>query len=158
MGQIKSYYFYKNQDKVIGLIQDLDQENFKPKNHKEISIIKDVFKSFSKTRVALVLLSVLSTFSSISVPLFYPTPQGLPVQSWYPFDISSSPLHQIVYIHQSLAIITISGLNIFTDTLVAGICTFVGLQCDLLCERLRNLEGDQEQLVQCVKYHYDILR
>ncbi|XP_030763857.1 odorant receptor 46a-like [Sitophilus oryzae] len=136
---------------------EFDHEYFKPQNDEEKLIVKKVFESFGKFKTALVILSGISSFCSITVPLFYKTNQGLPVQSWYPFNIEVSPQYELAYVHQGLAMFFISGLNIFTDTLVAGVCTFVGLQCDLLCQRARNLAGDELKFVECVKHHYTIL-
>ncbi|XP_030750153.1 uncharacterized protein LOC115877943 [Sitophilus oryzae] len=163
MAQLKSYYLFKNRKAFRKLVLDLDQATFKEKNNAEKVIINNVLGLFWNIKTALIVVSFVAVLSSVSVPLFYPKETGMPIQAWYPFDVSEGTSYVLAYLHQAVSIIYISGVNIYVDVIVAGFCTIIGLQCDLLCERILMLgenEDDRrnkDNFVNCIQHHFTIL-
>ncbi|KAF7274415.1 hypothetical protein GWI33_012923 [Rhynchophorus ferrugineus] len=163
MGQLKSVLLFKNRAEFKKLILDLDQKLFRPIKLIEEQLVNNTFAFFWKIKTALIVVSYISVTSLLLIPLFYEREQGLPIQAWYPFNESLTPNYQIVYVHQAIAIYYISSINIYVDVIVAGLCTFIGLQCDLLCQRLENVGeyGTEKEIkkdfVDCINHHYTII-
>lgn len=82
----------------------------------------------------------------------------LAVAAWYPFDFSKSPMHQMVQIHQFLAMAHLGLLFLLTILLMFGFFCFIGLQCDLLSYNLENFTIDISSLKEIVKRHNLLLR
>ncbi|XP_060520305.1 odorant receptor 2a-like isoform X4 [Cylas formicarius] len=120
MGQTKMLVIFRNSSYFDQLIAACDDNIFQPRNIKELAIIRKVLRNFAKTR------RVLKT-----------RPYMLPVPAWYPTDCLKSPAFEIAYLHQGISIMYLACSNLYVDVLMAGFATFIGLQCDLLCARLK---------------------
>ncbi|RZC42780.1 7tm 6 domain containing protein, partial [Asbolus verrucosus] len=86
----------------------------------------------------------------------------LPLPFWYPYDKKASPFYEITYVHQIISFFytVIAVYNI--DMLTSALMVFIGAQCDILCDDLRNLHGNRsnifsENLKKSIKHHQEIL-
>nr|WJJ63305.1 odorant receptor 5 [Pachyrhinus yasumatsui] len=158
---VKSYYLFKNRRIFNKLITDLDQDIFKPQNSEELRIVNKSLYKWWKVKTTLILLTLLSPITLILAPFFYPENGNLPFQPWIPFHIL--PKYEIVYIYQSIFGMLNSGISIFTDISVSGLCLFISLLCDLLCTRLERigtvsgLTETNKHFISCVYLHTCIL-
>ncbi|RZB38890.1 7tm 6 domain containing protein, partial [Asbolus verrucosus] len=85
----------------------------------------------------------------------------LPFPCWYPFNVKKSPLYQIVYAHQMASFILIA--TSVVNLLISALMMYVGIQCDILCDNLRNFgyeNGDEidfeKFLIVNIKHHQKV--
>lgn len=86
---------------------------------------------------------------------------GLPLAAWYPFETSKSPYYEMVYVHQTISLILNATLTVFTDFVMAGLTTFVGVQCDFICNELMEMDQDSSKygsINDIVNHHRNILK
>ncbi|RZC14235.1 7tm 6 domain containing protein, partial [Asbolus verrucosus] len=83
----------------------------------------------------------------------------LPFPAWYPYNTASTPLYEITYFHQVFGVFIIATTDANMDTLCSALMMFVGAQCDILCDDLRNLQGEKfdDKLLVCIRHHKLIL-
>ena len=85
-------------------------------------------------------------------------------RSWFPYDVEVSPFYEISYSYQFVHLWFGAFVTHNIDTLVTALMTYIGLQCDLLCDNLRNLGYTQNESILntefavCVKQHKKFLR
>ena len=85
----------------------------------------------------------------------------LPFIAWYPYDYKKWPYYELTYVHQMISIVLIANLNMGIDSLSGALLTFVAAQCDILCDKLRNLHlksDAREAFIGCVNHHLRIMR
>ncbi|KAJ3663412.1 hypothetical protein Zmor_007678 [Zophobas morio] len=80
----------------------------------------------------------------------------LPIFSWYPFDVKSTPWYQFAYIYQIISIIFMAIANLNLDSLSLSLMVYIGTQCDILCDNLKAIRNLSD-LVRCIKYHKAVL-
>ncbi|KAJ3663374.1 hypothetical protein Zmor_007651 [Zophobas morio] len=161
MALVKVYYFVRNMKQLKNLMVTLDEKLFQPKYFNQ----KLVFISglnFWKFTYVLYHIPVVPTLSAWIV---YPVLDGsakdyrLPFSAWYPYNTKISPFYQITYIYQIVSIwfMAFSALNM--DALMAALMMFVGAQCDILADNVKNLGHTDynTHLLECVKHHKKIL-
>ncbi|XP_060520303.1 odorant receptor 4-like isoform X2 [Cylas formicarius] len=161
MGQVKSTFVFIHRSDFRNLVELFNEDLFQPRNEAELTTLNHVLSVFSRFKRILISLTCVSFTSSILTPLFYSKGDGLPLEAWYPFDLSVKMNFKLAYVHQGFCITYISFINMYSDVLVSGFAHFVGLQCDLLCLRLEAIRiGDyqeqKEKLVNCV-HHYRLI-
>lgn len=157
MSNIKSFYIFRNRLHFEEIITALKDDGFQPKNSVQLQLIEKALNSYSRVKKFLLITSSISVFSALTTPLFYKkNSQDLPMSAWYPFDISTTFIHTIVYIHQCLSVFYVSYTNIYVDIIFAGLATFITVQCDLLCDNLKNIPKENT-LFQCILHHWKIL-
>ncbi|XP_064212327.1 odorant receptor 4-like [Tribolium castaneum] len=85
----------------------------------------------------------------------------LPFWAWYPYNIREAPLFQIVYMYQFFCVWCIAFLSMNIDMSNTSLMMFVKVQCQLLCNNLRNLKNYDNcfnaKLIECIKHHQQIL-
>lgn len=160
MASIKAYYVFMNRKDFLLLIEDMKKNTFLPRNKYQATIAMKAMHSHRNTKYIIALLCTLSVIASIITPIFSYRERRLIFPAWYPFDLSSFPLYVFVYVHQVIADLYISYMNIYVELLIAGFTTFVGIQCDFLCYNLVNLTEDELEigLRECIYHHKLILR
>ncbi|RZC39102.1 7tm 6 domain containing protein, partial [Asbolus verrucosus] len=115
---------------------------------------KIIYNTFTAAGGPVIILWVL-------LPLMNKSKQ-LPLSFWYPYDTKNSPLFEITCLHQIMSFF-FSVIAIFNiDMLVAALMVFIGTQCDILCDDLRNLHDNitasfSENLIKSIKHHQEIL-
>lgn len=160
MGSIKTFYIFKNSKDFLLLIDYLQAEEFLPKNQKEKSLAKESLRFHRTVKNVLLLICTAAIAASMATPIFSYRERKLLFSAWYPFDLAPLPAYILVYLHQTIADFYISYMNVYLDIVVAGFTTFVGIQCDLLCDNLKNMEEDKVdvELKKCIHRHKLILR
>ncbi|XP_050497835.1 odorant receptor 43a-like [Diabrotica virgifera virgifera] len=156
MANVKAYYIFIQRKQVMQIFDDLNCQRFQPTTEKAKKIAQKGLDFYYKANVFLTAISVVACTFSVTTPIFYPKNGGLPFATWYPFNVSSTPIHQIVYLHQTIAVYYNTLINVSGDLLVAGLSTFIGVQCDLLCYEL--VEGRSDSLVDYITYHQEIVK
>ncbi|RZB41629.1 7tm 6 domain containing protein, partial [Asbolus verrucosus] len=83
----------------------------------------------------------------------------LPFLALYSYNIKKSPLYEISYVHQVIGLFITATTDTNLDSLIAALMMFIGAQCDILCDNLRNVDYKRfkEQLKVCMKHHKEIL-
>nr|WJJ63336.1 odorant receptor 36 [Pachyrhinus yasumatsui] len=162
MGQVKSIFFYFNRDALGTLITDLNKQQFQPNEGDEMLIVKNTYEFYGKFRKMLIIVTWLAVVPVLIKPLFSKSKYMLPCPAIYPINIYYSPVFEIIYGHQVIALIYFSLNNLYTNVTFIGLLTFIGIQCDLLCHRLKKLsckkEAIQKDWIQNIRHYKSILR
>lgn len=116
------------------------------------------------------------TFSCISFVLLYLiTPiynsykqntRILPLVDCYPFNIFVTPVYHFMYAYQCGVVTALVMHGVHWDQFLIGLLFFASGECDILCDKLRNLklgetvelEEHSEKLIECIKHHKKIRR
>jgi hypothetical protein len=162
---IKPYSLIKNMKTLNHLVALLSKTLFNPENIRQQILIQS---SMNTWNVVYLLFSVCAFFVVLAFSVL-PFWDGsfregrLPFSAWYPYDTQQSPIYQIMYVYQVLGMGYLVGFLLNTDVLIALLNTFVGVQCDILCDKLRNLQDTgssaaRKELIGCIQLHKKILR
>ncbi|XP_064215780.1 LOW QUALITY PROTEIN: odorant receptor 46a-like [Tribolium castaneum] len=160
----KALNFALNRKKFMQLLDAIDKTTFQPRNGKQVTLVlrnidgwKVMFKMFG------ISLGLSFIFTGL-LPIFSKTykDRKLPMEAWYPFDSTKSPFYQLCYVYQMAAVAVAVMVILNVDTLVAAMNICIGLQCDLLCDNLRNLHTNtsksmNQKLIECIKHHQNII-
>lgn len=160
MGSIKTYYIFKNKKDFLLLIDYMQEKEFLPKNPKEQALAMESLSFHRKVKYVLLIICTAAIAASMATPIFSYRERKLLFSAWYPFDLAPLPVYILVYVHQTIADFYISYMNVYLDIVVAGFTTFIGIQCDLLCYNLTNMQEDTMEvgLKECIRHHELILR
>ena len=162
---VKMCFFIHNIKIVKKVIFSLNDDAFQPKGTRQVEMLRSSLK-FRKF-VNVWYFAMLSTTSTIwlILPILTGSVQSkqLPLEAWYFYDTSTSPLYEITYIYQcvSIAFLVVSTINI--DLLVLALMVYIIGQCDNLCDSMKNLETNEKRnvdkrIIRCIKHHKKILR
>lgn len=160
MGSIKAYYIFGNRKEFRFLIDFVQETEFVPKNQKEKDLAEGSLNFHRTVKYVLLIICTAAIFASMAIPIFSNQERKLLFSAWYPFDLAPLPVYILVYLHQIIADFYISYMNVYIDIIVAGFTTFVGIQCDLLCNNLTNMDENrlEVELKKCIHHHKLILR
>jgi hypothetical protein len=161
---IKSYSLVKNMTTLKQLIALLFKTLFNPENITQRILIES---SMNVWKVVYIVFS-FCTCSTTLVLSVHPILDGsfrqgrLPFSAWYPYDTQQSPIYEIVYLYQVLSMGYLAVIIYNIDTFIALLNAFVGVQCDILCDKLRNLQDTEssaarKELIGCIELHKEIL-
>nr|XP_015838114.1 PREDICTED: odorant receptor Or1-like [Tribolium castaneum] len=142
----KALNFALNRKKFMQLLDAIDKTTFQPRNGKQVTL---VLRNIDGWKV----MFKIKTYKD----------RKLPMEAWYPFDSTKSPFYQLCYVYQMAAVAVAVMVILNVDTLVAAMNICIGLQCDLLCDNLRNLHTNtsksmNQKLIECIKHHQNIIR
>ncbi|RZC35217.1 7tm 6 domain containing protein [Asbolus verrucosus] len=166
LGLIKMYVFMRNIKTLKQLLKNLNGDVFQPKNMEQRLLVKPtlrgwklVFNVFFYPTMTTVLLCGLIPILNGSYKNY-----RLPFLAWYPFNTKRSPMYQIVFAHQMISFTFLAITVVSIDMLTAALLMYVGIQCDILCNNLRNLGYDnrdgidfEKSLIACIEHHQNIL-
>lgn len=160
MSSIKAYYLFRNRKHFLELISFLKVEKFFPRNEEQELMARGALRIYQRMKYSLLFVCTLSATGAMTTPMFNMQEGRLPFAAWYPFDTTPVPVFVLVYIHQCIAVVYISFINVYTDIIVSGFTTYAGIQCDFLCYNLSNLDEEELEtgLRECVEYHRSIVR
>ncbi|RZC41460.1 7tm 6 domain containing protein [Asbolus verrucosus] len=166
---IKYYYFDKNLEIFKQIETFLNEElMFQPKTPQQRIMSENGLKLWRKLYILFWILVVFTVFFWTSFPIIdsHEGERRLLFWSWYPYDVGISPFYEITYLFQTACIWFMALVSVSCDTTTTALMTYIGLQCDLLCDNLRNLGYSVEdnlnndidrQFTMCIKHHKKIL-
>lgn len=90
----------------------------------------------------------------------------LPLVDCYPFNIYVTPVYHFMYLYQCCILMALIMQHVNWDQFLIGLFFFASSECDVLCDRLRNLkitDGEDmkdydAKLIGCIKHHRKIRR
>lgn len=143
IGQLgKLYCLLKENKRIKSMLKHTNADVFQVRNeHQGIIIIKsmnrarliiNVYLSFGITTSILWDLSPIADRSDNST---------LPLTLWFPFDTSRSPIYELSYTYESVALILHSVTNICKDSIPVLLMAFISGQLDALQDILHNLKN-----------------
>jgi hypothetical protein len=163
-GVAKTWQLIRNMPTLKQLFVSITDDIFQPRNDRQIALITPSILFWQRFYLVFRVLGYNTLFFWAAYPIFDKKTKEhqLPFVAWYPYDSKISPLYEITYVHQIVAMgyAVLSGVNV--DMLIAALNMFIGAQCDILCDDLKHLGGDEKEmgsrLVNCVKHHRAILK
>ncbi|XP_015184251.1 PREDICTED: uncharacterized protein LOC107070501 [Polistes dominula] len=69
----------------------------------------------------------------------------LPMEGWYPYNVTVTPAFEITSLHQAVAIFVACFHNVAMDTLVTGLITVACCQLSILCQTIASIKNYQEE-------------
>ncbi|XP_060520304.1 odorant receptor 49b-like isoform X3 [Cylas formicarius] len=159
MAQVKLLVIFYYRDDFGELVRQLDDDSFQPKTIAETNVVTHTLDHFAGIRKFLVRWCLASTIQTIFSPLFTKKNEGLPVPAYYPISIAQLDTYVPVYMHQAISVSYFALLSVYVDLMVAGYVTFIGIQCDVLCHRLKGIrKNNQRELRYCIRHHMKIFK
>ncbi|RZC34294.1 7tm 6 domain containing protein, partial [Asbolus verrucosus] len=161
---IKVCIFIKNMGLLKSLMATLDSDMFQPKNIDQILMVAPALNLWKTIYNVFFAAGGIATSLLVILPLLDGSKNfQLPLTIWYPHDINSSPLYEIMYFHQVISLFFILTAIYNIDMLISALMMYIGAQCDILCNNLRNFSTDGGEdfnkiLIHLIKHHRSILR
>lgn len=177
MELVKLFFMVKNRDKIIDLMEYLNDDIFKPKNDDEHKILKDSMgRSLYFAKMYIVNAAV-----AVSGWVFGAIIQGkynLPADVWFPYDTGVPIVYELTFIYETFVLYVSGTLYAVTDCVIAGILAHVSTQFVILNDKAskiyentmtlaENSKGDDnfnfdvaiyENLKSCVFHHQAITK
>jgi hypothetical protein len=165
LASFKVYCFIQNIAILKRLLAKLDKQIFQPRNEQQRDLVQPSLNSWKYTYTAF----CIPVFTTLVLWAIFPIMDGtvkdrrLPFSAWYPYNTKISPLYEITYLYQVISVWCLAIANLNMDTLIAALMMYIGCQCDILCDDMKNLRnsvGDDfnRKLLDCIEHHKTILR
>ncbi|RZC38603.1 7tm 6 domain containing protein, partial [Asbolus verrucosus] len=165
LASVKAFYFTQNMKILKKLMINLNSEIFQPKSDRQLILITPGLNSWKAIYAAFWAPVATTLFLWAIFPILDGSvkQQRLPFSAWYPYNSKISPLYEITYMYQVISIWFLATANLNMDTLIAALMMYIGTQCDILCDDLRNLRdciGSEfnRKLVQCIQHYKTIVK
>jgi hypothetical protein len=162
LASVKMYFFVQNIGLLKELMMTLNCEIFQPKTRQQIDLVRPGLTIWKMTYVTFWVMVGATTTLMLVFPFFNNSLQQkqLPFAAWYPFSTKKSPFYEVAYLYQAVGMWYLTVANVNMDTLIAALMMYVGTQCDILCDDLKNLQdlSDTKNIVKCVNHHREIVR
>lgn len=141
---IKMLVLYRNMDRIQLIITNLQRPLFQIKSQKQCYIVERAQKlALHYFYLCLFFGSATDVFWSLAP--FLGDQRTTYEKGWYPFDWRVSPHYEIFYAFQGFTCIMNTFLCLNQDSFYATLTTQVCLQCELLCDTLKNLDSYQAE-------------
>ena len=163
---LKTYYVIQDMQLLKQLMVDINEEHFQPRNLSQIEMVEPSLNFWKKTSTVLWSMSTGAVFFWATYPILDGSVQEnrLPFLAWYPYDTTVSPFYEITYVYQIMSVAFIASTALTVDTLIAALSVFIGAQCDILCDNLKqifmedNFNYCEREVLSCIKHHKEILK
>ena len=161
---VKIHFFQRNMNIINNLILSLNCDIFQPKTEKQRRAAGLVLYFFKFVYLSFFSMAGVASSAWLLIPVLSNKTQDkqLPFSAWYPYDSTTSPLYEFTYIYQCIAIFYLVTTVVHIDTLILFLMMYITIQCDDLCDDLKNLRHDlyniNERVIACVQHHQAILR
>ncbi|RZC35812.1 7tm 6 domain containing protein, partial [Asbolus verrucosus] len=163
---IKTYCIIRNMPTLKKLMIILNSGIFQPKSIHQKNLVKSNLKEWKMFYMVFLIITWNTVLFYITFPIFDKSIKEyrLPLMAWYPYDTKISPSYEITYIYQIMGTFFVAMSNINIDTLIAALNMYVGAQCDILCDNLRNLRNEpfpddiDEEFMNCINHHKKIVK
>ena len=87
------------------------------------------------------------------------------IEEWYPYNVKILIFNELTYLYQCVASCYFCTGIVNIDLLIAALMTHFGIQCDMLCDNLKELQSTSKtqhnfskKFVSCVEHRRQILR
>ncbi|RZC33727.1 7tm 6 domain containing protein [Asbolus verrucosus] len=162
---IKTYCIIGNMKILKRLMVNINSDIFQPKSEKQRKLTKSNLSKWKRFYVVFTVNSSCAVFFLCTFPILDKSVKEyrLPLMAWYPYNTKVSPFYEITYVYQCVSLLFIAITNVSTDTLIAALNMYIGAQCDIFCDDLRNLRNEDvpgdinEILMKCITHHKKIL-
>ncbi|RZC35067.1 7tm 6 domain containing protein [Asbolus verrucosus] len=159
---IKVFKFIKNIKLLKQLMATLNSDVFQPKTSQQKILVKPALQFWKIVYNVFLISGGPITCLWVFLPILRSKRYKLPVPVWYPFNTKISPCFEITYCYQIVNVfyLVIAICNI--DMLISALMVYIGAQCDILSDSLRNLRDKEavnfnSKLIDFIKHHKEIL-
>ncbi|VEN52213.1 unnamed protein product [Callosobruchus maculatus] len=143
------------------LMELIGAKIFQPKNLRQTKMAEEALR-FHKNQRLLILGTCFTAVSClVTTPIFYnKNEEQLPFTGWYPFNVTRSPHHELIYLYQCTAIFFEVFINMYTEITMGAFCTFISIQCDFICDNLRSIDAKDStaKINDFVEHHIQTVR
>nr|XP_015840813.1 PREDICTED: odorant receptor Or1-like [Tribolium castaneum] len=143
-GVLKSYLFRRNFAKVTESWNQIQQQEFQPRNEEQKTLLKN-YIAMTKFLFKIYVVGVYICCVSAIVISSWMRHNELPTDHWIPFDYHRPFLYQYIYVHLTVGLYLCSFLNCALDSCFYLSLMHITAQCDMLANTLRNIH-DLEKL------------
>ncbi|KAJ3663408.1 hypothetical protein Zmor_007674 [Zophobas morio] len=161
LGIAKMLVFVCNIRKMKQLTRMLNSHQFQPKSEAQVKLVQPLLKLWKRFYIS------WGSYVSSCMVLWLAAPlmhggHELVIPAWYPFSLEKPLNYAFAYVYQTVGFMysTVGIINV--DTLIYALLMYICAQCDLLCDNLGNLDGNEEEFngkfISCVKHYELILR
>lgn len=136
----KIYYFTVNYDRILNLLNSLNRDIFLPRNERQTKILANEMK-FSVFYYKMFISMCVATVTLWCIfPLIdKKETMELPLSAWYPFSTDSSPVFEIIFIYQIIAVMIDGLTNVTLDMVTSGFMGHICGQLDHLNDALLHI-------------------
>ena len=171
LASVKMYFFIQNVGVLKELMITLNSRLFQPKNFNQVELVRPDLNSWRFMYITFWIMTGTTVLIWSIFPFLDNSVKAkrLPFAAWYPYSTKMSPFYEITYLYQVIGIWYLTVANINMDTMIAGLMMYVGTQCDILCDNLRNLDRltqaelgtnctINQKIIECVMHHRLLVR
>lgn len=142
---VKNIIFKNNGNKTLKLVKILNNPLLKPRTHQQKKMIEDENTKIISVMFSFYVSLIIFTTTWICYSLIS---RRLMFDMWLPVDRQESPFYEIVFLAQILFLVLSVIFLICSDLIVYGFVNVISLECEMLCDSLRNIyEISKEDLV-----------
>ncbi|XP_046739556.1 odorant receptor Or1-like [Diprion similis] len=143
---VKLFNFLIRRERVEKLVENLLQRDFLPKHNAHRDILTLTVKVVNRDNILFILMCASTVIGWAIVPMVDSArPRRLPLKTWFPFDISNSPIFEVIYAYQTAAVMMNAFMNAMMDTFASSLMALAGAQLDMLRHDLSNLGREDEE-------------
>nr|CAH7746343.1 unnamed protein product [Callosobruchus chinensis] len=158
---VKAVLLYLNRDDMTTLMELIGAKIFQPKNPKQIEMAEEALRFHKNQRLYILGTCFAAVSCLVTTPIFYnKNEEQLPFTGWYPFNVTTSPNHELVYLYQCTAIFFEVFINMYTEITMGAFCTFISIQCDFICDNLTSIDAKDAtvKINDFVEHHIQTVR
>lgn len=147
---IKLCYILKHKTTLRSMMEKMNDERFQPRNSKQLKIVRRTVRISKLSLFGFIFLCGCTVFLWAMFPLIDDKMNGmLPLKAWYPFDTKRSPMYEITYVYQIVAVMWDAAANVCFDTLASsGFMNFICMNLDILNDTLSNVREEAKASLQ----------
>lgn len=147
---IKLCYMLKYKTRLRAMMEKMNDERFKPKNLKHAKMVRRTIRNSKASLFGFIFLCGCTVFFWAMFPLIdEKMNRMLPLKAWYPFDTKQSPMYEITYVYQIVAVMWDAAANVCFDTLASsGFMNYICMNLDVLNDTLCNVREEAKVALQ----------
>ncbi|XP_020710845.2 odorant receptor Or1-like isoform X2 [Athalia rosae] len=144
---VKLANFLIRRERVEKLVSDTCQEKFLPKDTKHYDILRTTVRKANKENIVFNLMCISTVMAWAIVPLVENNKvRRLPLKTWFPFSTDSTPIYELVYAYEIIAVLINACMNAMLDTFASVLMAVAGCQVDVLCLNLTSLDRSSDNI------------
>ncbi|XP_015513040.2 odorant receptor 46a-like [Neodiprion pinetum] len=143
---VKLFSFLMRRERVEKLVENLAQRNFLPRRNAHRDFLMSTVRVVNRDNVIFILMCASTVIGWAIVPMVDSgETRRLPLKTWFPFDISNSPIFEVIYAYQTAAVMMNAFMNAMMDTFASSLMALAGAQLDMLRHDLSKLGREDEE-------------